>query len=242
MPSFRSKKLVNESMGPKPKTSQKTGIARKLAMGVPLVASASGVKGGRGANRVFGALTGVTAAKSGVKVDPLGVAMALPVFKLGAVVKALRASGRIGEAAAVASRIAAKQIGQSAGRGVPRLLTAQLRAQSEVGRVYPRISGAMSGEFRGMNAAEITATIARTQGRQLGVPIENIAEASAAARKSTTGFTAASKKMGTVVRQTGIPEAGSIAMVKKTAAQFGQKVGSKEAKNISRLLRGRSAK
>jgi hypothetical protein len=192
---MRNKKLVNESVGAKPKERSKTGIARKLAMGVPLVASASGVKGGRGANRAFGALTGVTAAKSGVKVDPLGVAMALPVFKLVAAARALRAAGRIQEASALAARVAAKEIGQTAGRGVPRLLTGQLRAQSEVGRVYPRISGAMSGEFRGMNAAEITATIARTQGRQLGVPIENIAEASAAARKSVTGFTAASKKM-----------------------------------------------
>jgi len=111
VPSFRSKKLVNESMGPKPKTSQKTGIARKMAMGTPLVASASGVKGGRGANRAFGMLSGVTASKTGIKVDPLGVAMAVSPFKLGAVAKGLRAAGKIEAASQVEARLAAKTIG-----------------------------------------------------------------------------------------------------------------------------------
>jgi hypothetical protein len=147
---MRNKKLANESMGAKPKERSKTGIARKLAMGVPLVASASGVKGGRGANRAFGAITGITAAKSGIKVDPLAlVSMALPVGKLIAAAKALKAAGKIKQAEALAARVAAKTLGGSraAVRGVRQERTlfyprnnmsgSDVRGISE--SVYPRL-------------------------------------------------------------------------------------------------------
>jgi hypothetical protein len=107
MATFNNKKLSREAMGAKPNENYKKGLSRKLAMGVPLVASASGVKGGRGANRAFGMLTGVTASKTGVKVDPLGVAMAVvPTGILGKIArKAIPASRRIaGAAARVAGR------------------------------------------------------------------------------------------------------------------------------------------
>jgi hypothetical protein len=107
MATFNNKKLYREAMGAKPNESYKKGIARKLAMGVPLVGSASGVKGGRGANRTFGMLTGVTASRTGVKVDPLGVAMAIvPTGILGkALRRAVPAASRIaGAAARVAGR------------------------------------------------------------------------------------------------------------------------------------------
>jgi hypothetical protein len=149
MPTMRNKKLVNESMGAKPKERSKTGIARKLAMGVPLVASASGVKGGRGANRAFGALTGVTAAKSGVKVDPLAlVSMALPVGKLIAAAKALKAAGRVAEAGELIARAAAKAKGQRIGSliaqgetlaGNERSLASALEFRSVSTRAYPRV-------------------------------------------------------------------------------------------------------
>ena len=103
-------------MGPKPKTSQKTGIARKLAMGTPLVASASGVKGGRGANRAFGMLSGVTAGKKGIKVDPLGVAMAVSPFKLAKVARGLFAAGKVEKATAVGMRAFAKTGGAAIGK------------------------------------------------------------------------------------------------------------------------------
>lgn len=116
MPTMRNKKLVNESVGAKPKERSKTGIARKLAMGTPLVASASGVKGGRGANRAFGALTGVTAGKKGIKVDPLGLAMAVSPLKLAKVASALSKAGRLGSALEVADRVLVKTMGKALGR------------------------------------------------------------------------------------------------------------------------------
>lgn len=93
--------MYREAAGATPNESYKKGLARKLAMGAPVIASASGVKGGRGANRAFGALTGVTASRTGVKVDPLGVAMAvLPTGILGkALRRAVPVSRRIASAA-----------------------------------------------------------------------------------------------------------------------------------------------
>jgi hypothetical protein len=106
MATSNNKKLYREAMGATPNESYKKGLARKLSMGVPLIASASGVKGGRGANRTFGMLTGVTASKTGVKVDPLGVAMAVvPTGILGKIArKAIPAASRIAGAAVRVSR------------------------------------------------------------------------------------------------------------------------------------------
>jgi hypothetical protein len=284
---MRNKKLVNESMGAKPKERSKTGIARKLAMGVPLVASASGVKGGRGANRAFGALTGVTAGKKGIKVDPLGVAMALPVGKLIIAAKALNAAGKSSKVAPLVARVAAKAIGGStkAEKALEQLVL-ELRGESaartfatanrsrileEAPKAWKKITGPRGQIMRGSAARDSAESLfprlpnnsvpgsSRTfdiyddpyltgNERVMGAAVSrgngSIGEAAMPRIGSqlNTGFTAASRKMGTVVRQTGIPEASSIAMVKKTAAQFGQKVSGKEAKLISRLLRGRSAK
>jgi hypothetical protein len=252
MPTFRNKKLATEAAGPKPKVMpKKKGIAAKVAAGVPLIASASGVKGGRGANRAFGALTGVTAAKSGIKIDPLGVAMALPVFKLVAAAKALRAAGRIGQASALEARVLAKQAGKELGVDAVRNLGPRtlppvgpvFRNSSE--RLYPRfpnIGGDSPRLLRGSRDPRTFDTYAdltnEGAGRFKGQDdLNNFV--------SDMGKLGGLRKVGkaaAAARQTGIPDAGSIAMVKKTAAQFGQKVSGKEAKLISRLLRGRTSK
>jgi len=125
-------------MGPKPKTSQKTGIARKMAMRVPLVASASGVKGGRGANRAFGMLSGVTASKTGIKVDPLGVAMAVSPLKLGAAAKGLRSVGRLLQAEKLTQRIGINNIGKIAGRLIAKGETVGGKALATAGQDLKR--------------------------------------------------------------------------------------------------------
>jgi hypothetical protein len=267
MPTFRNKKLATEAAGPKPKVMpKKKGISAKAAAGVPLIASASGVKGGRGANRAFGALTGVTAAKSGVKVDPLGVAMALPVFKLGAVARALRAAGKTKLATQVGERLVAKSLGADAARllaknegkvtpfirenivanarnirnrstvfprqtGVPEKATLEMQsvANTIAERHYTDVAqrGLGHADAVELNRARVLRGLSSKRGVDLGVAKTYAKEAAAAAK---------------VVRQTGLPEPGSIEMVKKTAAQFGQKVSGKEAKLISRLLRGRTSK
>jgi len=205
---MRNKKLVNESMGAKPKERSKTGIARKLAMGVPLVASASGVKGGRGANRAFGAITGITAAKSGVKVDPLALAMALPVGKLIAAVKALKAAGKIKQAEALAARVAAKTLGGSraAVRGV----------RQERTLFYPR--NTMSGSA----VREISESV---YPRQTGMPVKyNLADEYAAARKGYEKVFGKGAKVSSfnpdLAAMTGYPgRGGSLAEIRKISNQ-----------------------
>jgi len=243
-----NKKLYREAMGATPNESYKKGLSRKLAMGVPLVASASGVKGGRGANRTFGMLTGVTASKTGVKVDPLAlVSMALPVGKLIQAAKALRLAGRAAEAGELIARAAAKAKGKRIGRliaegetlaGNERSLANALEFRSVSTRAYPRVP--RRGPMGQPDLGDLG-------GGRIGLPYQTPAQIRRTQRIRRMG-----RDMGTRMielerrlsfpRQTGIPEAGSVAMVKKTAAQFGQKVSGKEAKLISRLLKGRTSK
>jgi hypothetical protein len=57
--------------------------------------------------------TGVDISSKGIKVNPLGLAMALPVGKVLKAAKVLRAAGNIERAAALESRVAAKTIGRN---------------------------------------------------------------------------------------------------------------------------------
>ena len=61
-------------------------------------------------------MTGIDVSRKGVSVDPMGVAMALPLGKVVKAARALRAAGQVGKAEAVMSRAAAKIKGQKIGR------------------------------------------------------------------------------------------------------------------------------
>jgi hypothetical protein len=157
MATFRNKKLYNEAAGAKPNESYKKGLARKLAMGTPVIASASGVKGGRGANRAFGALTGITAGKKGIQVDPVGVALSLS--GTGAVGKVLRgaipAATRIAGAAARVSRrarLASGAAGRAASNAGWEMETAQSMVNAGRKMQDPIGGNANRYDFRGHGA------------------------------------------------------------------------------------------
>ncbi len=65
-------------------------------------------------------MTGVDISRKGVSVDPLGVAMALPLGKVLKAAKALRAAGQIGKASSLEARIAMKDIGREIGKAPKR--------------------------------------------------------------------------------------------------------------------------
>ena len=61
-------------------------------------------------------MTGIDISRKGVKVDPFGVAMALPLGKVLKAAKVLRAAGQAGKASAMEARNVAKLAGQEAGK------------------------------------------------------------------------------------------------------------------------------
>ncbi len=61
-------------------------------------------------------MTGIDISRKGVKVDPFGVAMALPLGKVLKAAKALRAAGKVEQAAALSARAGAKTRGTKIGR------------------------------------------------------------------------------------------------------------------------------
>ncbi len=151
-------------------------------------------------------------------------------LKLASVAKALFSAGKISQASALASRIAAKEVGQGAGRGYSSLLTGKLRSASE--SVFPRNSGARSGEYLGMNSREITANLARKTGRAAGVSMEDIRAISKATANSTTGFTNFSKRVPKVVRGFGTVNPEGYAALQKLPDFLGQ-----GAKQIARKIK-----
>ena len=88
-------------------------------------------------------MTGIDVSRKGVSVDPMGVAMALPLGKVVKAARALRAAGQVGKAEAVMSRAAAKIKGQKIGREFsyfdePVDFARESRVRSE--GVFPRAS------------------------------------------------------------------------------------------------------
>lgn len=61
-------------------------------------------------------MTGIDVSRKGVKVDPFGVAMALPLGKVLKAANVLRAAGQAGKAATLSNRLVAKSLGKDAGR------------------------------------------------------------------------------------------------------------------------------
>jgi hypothetical protein len=108
------KKEMNRTSGTARRlTGRSEGIATKLKYGAPLTGSASGVKSIslKDAGEVLTSGI-VTLGKKGLQADPASLAMALPVGKLVKAAKALRAVGKIGQAAGLEARIGAKQFGK----------------------------------------------------------------------------------------------------------------------------------
>ena len=86
-------------------------------------------------------MTGIDISRKGVSVDPMGVAMALPLGKVIKAARVLRAAGQAGKAEAVMSRAAAKLKGQKIGREFsyfdePVEIARESRVRSE--SVFPR--------------------------------------------------------------------------------------------------------
>jgi len=179
----------------------------------------------------------IKAGRARMAASPLGqladtvLGFALPVGKVKAAAAGLRAAGQAGKASALASRVAAKEVGQGAGRGYSSLLTGKLREASE--SVYPRSSGAQSGEYLGMNSREITANLARKTGRAAGVSMEDIRAFSKATANSTTGFTNFSKKLPKTGRGVGtVNQKGLEKMI------AGGREPSREMLRIPQILKG----
>lgn len=108
------KKEMNRTSGTaRRKISQAEQVRYGMKTGAPLTGSASGVKS-ISLKQAGEALTqGIVTARGGkLKFAPEGLAMALPLGKVAKAAKALGKAGRIVEAAALESRLAAKVIGK----------------------------------------------------------------------------------------------------------------------------------
>lgn len=252
-------KLANGKKKPMSRTSgvarrllgRSEGIATKLKYGAPLTGSASGVKSIslKDAGEVLTSGI-VTLGKKGLKFSAEGLAMALPVGKLVKAAKALSAAGKVAKSGALAARVSSKMRGQRIGKLIAqgetrnnKAIEGALEMRRASQTVYPRSAktgpmgqpdlGDLSG--RGIGLPYLTpAQIRRMQkfrnfGRDAGTRVAS-EKIYPRAKFGPNPFAKAAGKL---------PAAGSVDMVKKTAKQFGQKVSGKEAKNISRLLRGR---
>jgi hypothetical protein len=63
-------------------------------------------------------ITGIDVSRKGVKVDPMGLAMALPLGKVVKAAKVLRAAGKIGQATALESRLKSNSLGANISKSV----------------------------------------------------------------------------------------------------------------------------
>ena len=202
------KKEMNRTSGTARRlTGRSEGIATKLKYGAPLTGSASGVKSIslKDAGEVLTQGI-VTLGKKGLKFAPEGLAMALPVGKVAKAAQALRTAGKMAQGFALEGRLAAKTAGKLRGVNIAErsgrtpieklsqgMLALGNRARKNSEKIYPRKSGALSGEFSGMNSREITANLGRKIGPALGLKNDAIRELSKATKNSTTGFTKFSK-------------------------------------------------
>lgn len=235
-------------------------------------------------------LTGVgTDSKGKFSIDPVGLAMALPLGKVVKAAAALRGAGKIGKAAALEARVAAKNAGQVNGefgnatmgvaQGRPRRLASEslypklpirggdsprlLRGSKDtrtfdiyadpyntgnervMGAAVSRPGGSIGEAAMPRIASRLPKPKLPKSGRTLQLP-DNAASRFAAidrsfsnmgvVRPAVPGAKAASKLPKRVVGP--LPKAGSAEQVAQTGKQFGKKISKKEAKNISKFLRG----
>ena len=195
-------------------------------------------------------MTGIDVSRKGVSVDPMSLAMALPLGKVLKAAKALRAAGKASQAAALSARVLAKEGGRNLPKtineakrmftGIPESYTPKTASKVLQGglsrdastSVFPRNSGAQSGEYLGMNSREITANLARKTGRAAGLGIDDIRAFSKATANSTTGFTSFSKRVPKVVRGVGTVNPEGYAALQKLPDFLG-----KGAKQIARKIK-----
>lgn len=105
-------------------------------------------------------VTGVDVSRKGIKVDPFGLAMALPLGKVVKAAKALRAVGKIEQAAGLEARVGAKEAGRffggtgkkSQGLGLPmdRAVDVGGKARDYSESLFPRLpsGGGVPGAAR----------------------------------------------------------------------------------------------
>jgi hypothetical protein len=240
------KKGMNRTAGTaRRKMSASERVSYGLKTGAPLTGSASGVKS-ISLREAGEALTqGIVTVRGGkLKFSPEGLAMALPVGKVAKAAKALRAAGKTAQAAALEARVLAKKAGRelgpqavkNLGPGTIRPVGPTFRATSE--SVFSRLPNPnIPGAARTFDIYDDP--LLEGAGR-----FKTIREIKAAAAKrgikvTERGASKMDRLLGQLEKRQSLPAAGSVEMVKKTAKQFGQKVSGKEAKMISRLLRGR---
>ena len=128
------------------------GIATKLKYGAPLTGSASGVKS-ISLKDVGETLTQgtVSVSRKGLKVDPVGLAMALPLGKVAEAAQALRNAGKMSQGFALEGRLAAKTAGKLRGINIAErsgrtpveklsqgMLALGTRARKNSEKIYPR--------------------------------------------------------------------------------------------------------
>lgn len=111
-------------------------------------------------------MTGIDVSRKGVSVDPMGVAMALPIGKVLKAAKALRAAGKASQATALEARLGAKEAGKffggtgkkSQGLGLPmdRAVDVGGRARDFSESVFPRLpsGGGVPGAKRSFDLYE----------------------------------------------------------------------------------------
>ena len=232
------KKGMNRTAGTaRRKMSASERVSYGLKTGAPLTGSASGVKS-ISLKQAGEVLTQGIVSARGKKLsfDPAGLAMALPVGKVAKAAKALSAAGKVAKSGALAARVSSKMRGQRIGnllaQGETRNNKAiegalEMRRASET--VYPR--SAKTGPMGQPDLGDLSA-------RGIGLPYQTPAQIRRMQKFRNFGRDAGTR-VTELEKRLALPEQGSVDMVKKTAKQFGQKVSGKEAKNISRLLRGR---
>jgi hypothetical protein len=237
------KKEMNRTAGTaKRKISQAEEVRFGMKTGKPLTGSASGVKS-ISLRQAGEALTqGIVTTRGGkLQFAPEGLAMALPTGKVAKAGFSLLRKSNIAGAEAVARRLAAKAAGRSAGRDIA-AAGGKKYLDSEMGKFSILGGGAKAKISEGSFMRKASERVYQR------APKNNLGDLeflpgmtkTQAAQKMAYGTDLAKRP---TFRTGGagprLPEAGSVEMVKKTAKQFGQKVSGKEAKNISRLLRGR---
>jgi len=127
-------------------------------------------------------VTGIDVSRKGVKVDPMGIAMALPVGKVLKAAKALRAAGNIGKADALTARVVAKAAGGS--RAAARAQKEQ-RAIAVMRPEWPGVFGPSSSRRAGDKARGISERLFPRSGEGLfKKPSKEAME-----RVATKGFT-----------------------------------------------------
>lgn len=138
----KKKEMSRTSGTARRKISQAEQVRYGMKTGAPLTGSASGVKS-ISLKQAGETLTQgiVTIGKKGLQMDPVSLAMALPLGKVLKARNALSAAGKIEQAAALDARLAAKAAGrQTARTGGSIINDVAMRKASE--SVFPRLPSA----------------------------------------------------------------------------------------------------